>query len=926
MRRPILWAIPVLLAAGLAATRTLTPPAAAQTGDTPLSIAEVALWFNQNPPAGRARPGNEVEALVDGKETFERMAAAISSAWAERDPANPPKLTLQPLRDMGGSTDLSDPVWCTNPGLIAEDADGNLLTTSTTVSSPVNRGRIFRVTPDGKTVTVLHKFEGPNGDAPASGLTRASDGSFYGSTYAGGKHGTGTIFRIGANGGGHSIVWNCCNGKIDPPPVPPNQPTEQQKLDAAGSYPLTPPVELKGRGLYGVTSYANNQQYGVLYTLTPAFKGLYFFKGDQGRLPASLIAGSDGNLYGTTLKGDTTCPNGTIFRATPSGGVTALHRFVYTTGHTSHNIAQGRDGHLYGTAAAGGSGTAGVLYRLTLPTGSYEVLHHFTGREDGGAPLAGVVHARDGFLYGVTTFGGTGGRGTAYRIRPDGKDFATLYNFPSAVLNGTGRHARITPVEYSRPGIAGDPRLYGITYQGGSFDKGVFYRLEVPRFIYLAGWWLTDRFPLAAGDPASTIEELFKKASDQGVPVRALLWDGVGTQNTAEVDRIKKLSKGAAILDNYTLNLGSHHQKLLLVGGKDGMTAFLGGVDINPDRVMAKGVGANAGGDTEGAPLHDVHCRIRGPAVGDLLRVFAQRWDDHPDRPETDGSGEKPEPVWGARPEVFHPIMPDPIPGATCWVQIGRTYPNGTTRTLKPGALSASRPYSFAPKGEQTAAAMILHGIRTAKEFIYLEEQYFVDTSPNTKNYSVRDALAATLAKPTFKHLTVVIPHSDITKMGPGPQQVNYRRKLLIDALKKAGEIKDAAGKVIGNKVRVFYRLPIGGADSYVHAKCWIFDDRLAIIGSANTNRRSWTHDSEVVAGICDQGNGTSLLFPRRLRMRLWSHHLGLPAETFRSGVASADYWTSKRPAGASVAPYEVFKPELLTPDATWNDIDPDGS
>jgi phosphatidylserine/phosphatidylglycerophosphate/cardiolipin synthase-like enzyme len=62
----------------------------------------------------------------------------------------------------------------------------------------------------------------------------------------------------------------------------------------------------------------------------------------------------------------------------------------------------------------------------------------------------------------------------------------------------------------------------------------------------------------------------------------------------------------------------------------------------------------------------------------------------------------------------------------------------------------------------------------------------------------------------------------------------------------------------------------------YIHSKTWIFDDELAIIGSANCNRRSWEHDSEVAAVILDtrkvDGGAT---FAQALRMKLWAGHLG---------------------------------------------------
>ena len=76
----------------------------------------------------------------------------------------------------------------------------------------------------------------------------------------------------------------------------------------------------------------------------------------------------------------------------------------------------------------------------------------------------------------------------------------------------------------------------------------------------------------------------------------------------------------------------------------------------------------------------------------------------------------------------------------------------------------------------------------------------------------------------------------------------------------------------------------------YIHAKCMIVDDRIAIIGSANINERSLRgdRDSECAAVIRDTDmlwstmNGEPYLvgrFPHTLRMRLMREHLGIDVD-----------------------------------------------
>lgn len=537
-------------------------------------------------------------------------------------------------------------------------------------------------------------------------------------------------------------------------------------------------------------------------------------------------------------------------------------------------------------------------------------------------------------------------------------------------------------------------------------------------FIYLLGWFLGDGFPLVFGDAGTTMATLLKNADAKGVSIRAMLWDNPATsQNEKEVENINALTHGRAILDRRHLHAqrtlltiqegppilhprqiiediknmespvkdpfpdspkevfgsGSHHQKVLVVNGAKGLIAFCGGIDINPDRVDPANVGHNVGsGVTVGSPMHDVHCRIRGPAARELLRTFVERWKDHPENAEFySGEGgfegiiemmalpspEQQEQIrrFNHKFRVYGPEqLSDPQPNSGGHlVQIGRTYGNGFAG--KNGGIWGIReegePYFFAPKGETTAKEIILHAIGQATRFIYIEDQYF------TPMREVINALKAAL--PRIQHLTVLIPDDTVTAMGAdvplkslmltkwgkklaGEMRIvsNQARARRLEAIRLLKENVPDAGKV-----RVFILSPVGAEHTYVHTKMFIIDDEFAIIGSANCNRRSYTHDSEVIAAIADQTPASALGYnlAHRLRIALWAEHLfgiGIkdPFHTRKQqernsvfaeladGVASGIHWLSL-PPGARVAPYDEKAPaDTSGTDFVWDyGIDPEG-
>jgi phosphatidylserine/phosphatidylglycerophosphate/cardiolipin synthase-like enzyme len=434
-------------------------------------------------------------------------------------------------------------------------------------------------------------------------------------------------------------------------------------------------------------------------------------------------------------------------------------------------------------------------------------------------------------------------------------------------------------------------------------------------FVYLAAWWLNLDTPMTAN--GVTLRRLLEEPERKKVEVRALVWDSLlpaydlkrpvyrllpGFKNTSEVAWINTLECGAAILDNRTLRAGAHHQKLVVVGGADGLVGFCGGLDISLDRIEQTS-------QPKGSPMHDVHCRIMGPAAFDLLRTFLERWGDHPsslllDRRKIRDRTRNPtnESIAPRLLGWSHPV-PSAIGPHT--VQIGRTYPNG-----KRHSGIGRDGYTFAPDGEQTAWHLIRQTIREAERYLYIEDQYLVSEEASREVMGVL---------PRVEHVTILVTHDEISDL----PQVAFRRYRFLEPLRRAG----------GKKLRAFHLTDPADKTTfksvphcYVHSKVVIADDRVAIIGSANWNRRGFTHDSEIVARISDRDGR----FARELRIALWSEHLAVPQEQVADPIAAAALWMTPGP-GSRVAPYDerprVSIPYEGEPDGTWNTLwDPDGS
>ena len=207
--------------------------------------------------------------------------------------------------------------------------------------------------------------------------------------------------------------------------------------------------------------------HGDALLATPIY---YFNNQNDGANPqAGLIQATSGIMYGTTTGGGSNF-EGTIFQVTPGHVVTPIYSFTGTTtdgGTPLAPVMQASDGNLYGTTSTGGASSFyGTVFRISTNR-VFQLLYSFTGNNDGGNPQAGLVQANDGLLYGTTYNGGSNSLGTVFRISTNGA-FKSFYSFASSADGSS-------PLNLVK---GADNNLYGVTFSGGSTGSGTIFRVK----------------------------------------------------------------------------------------------------------------------------------------------------------------------------------------------------------------------------------------------------------------------------------------------------------------------------------------------------------------------------------------------------------------------------------------------------------------
>jgi uncharacterized repeat protein (TIGR03803 family) len=341
---------------------------------------------------------------------------------------------------------------------VVRDSAGNFYGT-TYAGGAHNRGTVWKIDQKGEQ-TVLHSFSGPEGSTPYAGLVLSPAGVLYGTTHEGGTvnatwctNGCGVVFLVNLDGNERTL-YRFTGGNDGGSPV------GGVIRDSAGN-------------LYGTTEVGGASNYGTVFKVDAAGAEtvLHSFAGwpDDGQAPqANLIQDSAGNFYGTTSNGGT-AGFGTVFEVEASGLESVLYSFKGETDGSDPMASLLRDaqGNLYGTTFFGGLGRIGTVFKLDA-SGNETILHSFNGN-DGAYPEGPLVRDAQDNLYGTALQGGPAANdgGTIFKITAQG-EFSVLWDF-AGDPNGENPAG---PLIMDSAG-----NLYGTTAMGGPTADGSVFKL-----------------------------------------------------------------------------------------------------------------------------------------------------------------------------------------------------------------------------------------------------------------------------------------------------------------------------------------------------------------------------------------------------------------------------------------------------------------
>jgi phosphatidylserine/phosphatidylglycerophosphate/cardiolipin synthase-like enzyme len=323
---------------------------------------------------------------------------------------------------------------------------------------------------------------------------------------------------------------------------------------------------------------------------------------------------------------------------------------------------------------------------------------------------------------------------------------------------------------------------------------------------------------------------------------------------------------------NFSAEFGCHHQKTYIMDdGEDGYVAFVGG--INPVQTYWD-TPAHDSLDIrrvewqypyplkwleKNPPLHDIFYQIEGPAVGDVLANFVERYNNASI------------PHANVTSYVVAPVSPDKIPPVVDGIEVQ------VLRTIAPNT------YPAIPNGDRGIREFYLNALRAARKgsLVYIENQYFFDHGIICEIHEAAERGAKIIALLTWKP-------DEGTFLGRVEQEWE-RISYLQDQSKLVEGHENVALLTLGNnrpdprtQGKIIY------SETYIHSKTIaVFYPNGAVMtgGSANIAFTSMWFHSEMNIAFMDQD------LIKNWVAQLWSEHIQISDEKAK--------WLLERPDDA---------------------------
>ena len=370
------------------------------------------------------------------------------------------------------------------------------------------------------------------------------------------------------------------------------------------------------------------------------------------------------------------------------------------------------------------------------------------------------------------------------------------------------------------------------------------------------------------GTPQELMVDVLRRASDRGVNVKIILNENKALPDSFNM--IKDYFRSSSVMAREFKTSGLHvmHAKIVVV---DGNEAFIMGSPFKKDYWDSNQHLIHDRRRKHGKvrPVHDVSVKLNGGSVGHVEEFFIQMWN-YVSLEEYHGN------------DMINPNKIDSNVNANT----SKGMPIQITRSITPDTINKH--------GELGIFEGYRKAIREAKNFIYLECQYFTNISIIK---ALKNAMSANM---DLKVIVVMNENPTIPSYKKWQNQCieKFGIKSMEDCLEhpQIGFFTLWSSKS-SHKIFEIQQL-------YVHSKLAIVDDIWATIGTANLDGTSLTHVNELkgffgakfqrsmeINVMIPEIDNNSFDEVKKIRKTLWKEHLGVDTNINNSDNTWLELW-----------------------------------